>query len=163
MPKGYSVSVPAVNIKVGETVKCVLSVSGPGPITLNKPYKPDDVIHVRFKVNPQVIKVTNVKMLQNFDHVAPLDHTIFGWTWTGQVSEAPPTSTVRTYVAYEWFWEGPGDPNLIEKPFDVQMGPLMEIEVLGVTAGSTRIDIVSAIFGEWDSGTVIADGDVAVS
>lgn len=163
MPQGYNVSATAIpSMPVGGTAKVQINVNGPGPITINKPYKPDDVIRVRFTVNPQIVTVTGARMVQKFDHVAPLDHTIFGWTWTGNMVERPSTSTLRTYVVYVWFWEGPGDPNLIEKPFDVQMGTLFEIDLVGKAAGATQLDISSAIFGEFDNGTVVDDGSVTV-
>lgn len=163
MPAGYSVSATAIpSLPVGGTGKVTIAVNGPAPITINKPYIPDDVIRVRFTVNPQIVRVTGARIVQKFDHVAPLDHTVFGWTWTGQAAERPPSATTRTYVVYVWFWEGPGDPNAIEKPFDVQMGPLFEVDLVGVAPGATQVDITTAVFGEWDNGTVVDDGSVTV-
>ncbi len=169
MPTGYTVSIPAMTtMQVGETRSIKVRVDGPGPLTVNRPMTQDDLVHLRFSVNPQLVQVTSVRLLQQFDHATPKEHHLFGWTWTGQAAERNPESnplvTRRTYVAYEWLYEGPGDPFEIEIPFDIEMGDLWEITLVAIAKGRMQLDIVSSWLGSSaDVDTSETDGFVMIS
>ena len=159
MPTGYTLSVPDLTkLAVDEKRSVVVSIAGPGPITLNRPNIPDDYMNVRFIVNPQLVEVTGVELLQALDHNAAGDLTVSGFTWTGRRDEWPAGATKRTFVAYEWFFE---DTTLSpEKPFDIVMGELLRINLRGKAAGNSKLTLESARFGEFDTGTAVTEGAI---